>query len=85
LDFKTNVFEKDVSRWNVNQLGLSQWFKYYYNIYQKEENERPSEEDMRYDVLVDSFVRESKKLKKAKDSLRANSMRQHQKQGITLG
>lgn len=59
------------------------WCRFYYGIDQYEKKNRPSDEELEYDVYVDKWMRdqeEAKKLEKTK-----SKMEHSKRKGIKLG
>lgn len=58
LDVSDKLFGKPISDYDVNQLNLLHWSKFYDQVYSMNPADRPSDEVIEDDVLLDKFMEE---------------------------
>lgn len=87
-----NVYDLscDVGGWplgfdNLDRIRFSKWCQFYKRLMENyEEEERPTERILCFDVLVDNFLREDK-ARRDREKMRSKSKHKVSDEGLTIG
>jgi hypothetical protein len=78
------MFSGGVGEWSLNQISLVNWLRFYYHrVYSNLEEERPPDDLVEYDILLDDWLEAKDSAEKAERRKRdRESGKEHQKFSI---
>ncbi len=75
LELKQPLFEGELASFDINRMRFLYWLNFYHHIYSKPDKERPKEEIINDDVLLDEYMRQ----KIARDKMPPTRIRRSKK------